>query len=59
MCLAHELTSPEGGPSTQFHIAEARLHLHRKCYQQAEKCLKKAIISDIQVCIGIIIMAPH
>ena len=49
MALAHELTNPEGGPSTQFHIAEARLHLHRKCYQQAEVCLRKAITSDVQV----------
>ena len=51
MALAHELTTPEGGPSTQFHIAEARLHLHRRCYEQAEKCLKKAITLDVQVSI--------
>ena len=49
MALAHELTSPEGGLLPQFHIAEARLHLHRQCYQQAEECLRKAIELDIQV----------
>lgn len=49
MALAHELTSPGGGPSNHFHIAEARLHLHRKCYQEAESCLRKAVTLDVQV----------
>ena len=49
MALAHELTSPKGGPSPQFHVAEARLYMHREQYDKAASCLKKAITMDYQV----------
>lgn len=49
MCLGHELTSPNGGPSTQYHIAVARLYMHHHNYAMAIECLRNAIVLDIQV----------
>ena len=49
MSLAHELTkSGNEGACPSYQVAEARLHMHRKQYDKAEKCLRKAISKDIQ-----------
>lgn len=50
MALAHEVTSGRGGPKNAptCLVAEARLHLERCMYSEAEKCLKKALMVDIQ-----------
>ena len=52
MSLAHEVTSRRGQTtktSPTYLVAEARLHLHREAYDEAKKCLKKALKVDIQV----------
>ena len=49
MCLGHELTSPNGGPSAHYQIAVARLYMHHHNYAMAIECLRNAIVLDIQV----------
>eukprot|EP00731_Ephydatia_muelleri_P033352 Em0028g27a len=49
MCLGHELTSPNGGPSAHYQIAVARLYMHHHNYTMAIECLRNAIVLDIQV----------
>ena len=49
MALAHELTHPQGGPSSLYHTAEARLYMHKEQYSKAEDSLRKAITEDFQV----------
>ncbi|XP_066546238.1 cilia- and flagella-associated protein 70 isoform X1 [Amia ocellicauda] len=41
--LAQELLCPDGGPSSCYHLALARLHLQRAEYDQAEGSLKTAL----------------
>ena len=49
MALAHEVAGCEGELSPQFHVAEARLHMHREDYDRAAHSLRKAIALDYQV----------
>ena len=51
MALAHELTSRKGGGARccpTYQVAEARLHMEREDFDEAKKCLKKALMADIQ-----------
>lgn len=47
--LAHELLSPVGGPTSQYHIAFARLKLQKKETTDAEESLNEALQFDYQV----------
>jgi len=51
MSLAHGLTSLKGEHDSSFAylMAEARLHVYRKQYEEARKCIELAIIVNIQV----------
>ncbi|CAC5385598.1 Cilia- and flagella-associated protein 70 [Mytilus coruscus] len=46
--LAHELLSPVGGPTSQYHIAFARLKLQKKETTDAEESLNEALQFDYQ-----------
>ncbi|XP_010862616.2 cilia- and flagella-associated protein 70 [Esox lucius] len=46
--LAHEVLSPEGGLSSSYHLALARLHLLRAEYGSAEYNLKEALKDSFQ-----------
>ncbi|XP_052097650.1 cilia- and flagella-associated protein 70-like isoform X3 [Mytilus californianus] len=46
--LAHELLSPAGGPTSQYHIAFARLKLQKKETTDAEESLNEALQFDYQ-----------
>ena len=49
MSLAHELMSGCNHKTCPTYlVAEARLHMHRDMYKEALKCLKKALMADIQ-----------
>lgn len=49
MSLAHELTSGQSSKTCPTYlVAEARLHMQRHMYQEASRCLKKALKVDIQ-----------
>ncbi|XP_013406723.1 cilia- and flagella-associated protein 70 isoform X2 [Lingula anatina] len=44
--LAHELLSPSGGPSADYHITLARLHIHKKEFPGARLALNEALQID-------------
>ncbi|XP_074658992.1 cilia- and flagella-associated protein 70-like isoform X2 [Tubulanus polymorphus] len=46
--LAHELLLPTGGPTSEYHIAYARLKLQRKEFEEAEESLNEALEQDYQ-----------
>ncbi|XP_066280246.1 cilia- and flagella-associated protein 70-like isoform X5 [Branchiostoma lanceolatum] len=46
--LAHELLAKGGGPSAEYNVALARLHMQKKEYADAEACLKEATSMDFQ-----------
>ncbi|XP_050397153.1 cilia- and flagella-associated protein 70 [Patella vulgata] len=49
--LAHELLLPgngHGGPSIDYQIALAQLNLQKRCFSEAEKCLKIALEMEQQ-----------
>lgn len=50
MSLAHEVAGCEGELTPHYHVAEARLHLHKECYDEAKGALNKAIVLNYQVC---------
>ncbi|XP_054850571.1 cilia- and flagella-associated protein 70 [Eublepharis macularius] len=41
--LAHELASPQGGPSCEYYLVLAQTYLLKKEYDKAEKCLEQAV----------------
>ncbi|KAL8175040.1 UNVERIFIED_CONTAM: hypothetical protein K2H54_010272, partial [Gekko kuhli] len=41
--LAHELVSPQGGPSCEYYLALAQTYLLKKDYDKAEECLEQAV----------------
>lgn len=47
--LAQELLCPEGGLSSSYHLALARLQLLRAEYSSAESSLKEALHDSFQV----------
>ena len=47
--LAHELLSPVGGPTAQYHIALARVKLQKRVLAEAEDSLNEALQFDYQV----------
>ncbi|MEE6497647.1 hypothetical protein FKM82_002800 [Ascaphus truei] len=48
MALAHELLSPDGGPSCKYHLLCAQMHLTRKEFKKANKNLQEASQMDHQ-----------
>ncbi|KAM4697702.1 cilia- and flagella-associated protein 70 [Rhinophrynus dorsalis] len=46
--LAHELLSPDGGPSCQYHLMCAQMHLQRKEFDEANQSLQEASHIDHQ-----------
>lgn len=44
--MAHELVSPQGGPSCDYYLALAQTCLLKKDYTKAEECLEQAIQID-------------
>ncbi|XP_029431998.1 cilia- and flagella-associated protein 70 isoform X2 [Rhinatrema bivittatum] len=46
--LAHELVTPDGGLSCEYHIISAQMHLLKKEFSEAEKSLLEAIQIDYQ-----------
>ncbi|KAL0993444.1 hypothetical protein UPYG_G00107960 [Umbra pygmaea] len=47
--LGQELLCPEGGPSSSYYLALARLHMLRGDYDSADDNLKKALKDSVQV----------
>lgn len=47
--LAHELLTPTGGPTSNYHICYARLKLQKKEFTDAEESLTEALQFDHQV----------
>ena len=47
--LAHELLSPVGGPTAQYHISLARVKLQKRVLNEAEESLNEALQFDYQV----------
>ena len=49
MSLAHELTREKGSHECPAYlVAEARLHMEQHMYLEAKKCLKRALMADVQ-----------
>lgn len=46
--LAHELLTPEGGPTANYHISYSRLKLQKKEFDDAEESLNEALQFDHQ-----------
>lgn len=47
--LAHELLSPMGGATAQYHISLARVKLQKRELSEAEESLNEALQFDYQV----------
>ncbi|XP_074230288.1 cilia- and flagella-associated protein 70 isoform X5 [Camelus bactrianus] len=44
--LAHELLCPQGGPSCEYYLVLAQIHLLKKDFAKAEECLQQAAQVD-------------
>nr|XP_031538139.1 cilia- and flagella-associated protein 70 isoform X4 [Vicugna pacos] len=44
--LAHELLCPQGGPSCEYYLVLAQIHLLKKDFAKAEECLQQAAQMD-------------